>query len=90
MPFIKQGSHVDLIAGPFAGRFGIVRDLMVCDTSGEPMLGVDVYHGERGRFVYGLAFKDQFKRRQLKPITREMLELALCGQEIEEAERLAA
>ena len=62
--FIEQGSHVDILAGPYAGWRGIVRKIRICDETQKLLIGVDVINPAIAGFDLMLFEPIQLKRRR--------------------------
>lgn len=90
--FIEQGSHVDIMAGPYAGRRGIVRKIRICDETQKLLIGVDVINPAIAGFDLMLFEAIQIKRRRHMTATEferfEML-YAACSLERESRETAA-
>lgn len=85
MAFIKSGTHVEIAAGAFVGCYGIVREFTLEDIGAIVLVTVEFWRGSAGQFETAFFKPEELKRRQLKPITREMIELAMVGQALEGA-----
>lgn len=88
--FIEQGSFVDIMDGSYAGRWGIVRKIRICDQTQNLLIGVDVINPATADFDLVLVDKDWIKgRRRMTPVERERFELlyVACTAEREERER---
>lgn len=67
--FIDQGTPVDVVAGPYAGRFGVVSKIRIfVDESRlihDVMIFCELFNHESGVFDYLVTEASQLKRRRL-------------------------
>lgn len=80
--FIKRGSHVEIVDGVDSGCFGVVRDFIAEDVSGEVLVMVEFWRGESGQFLKWFFAVGQIRRRVLRPAEKEEFELAVIAQEL--------
>lgn len=88
--FIDQGSFVDVVDGPLAGRRGVVRKIRIEDQTGAVLVGVDLINPGTGGFDLMLFAPLELKRTKLTPAQLERMHLIYAAFTIEREEMEAA
>lgn len=87
MPFIKEGDHVDIVGGPWAGRVGVVKRIAIDDTCGQALVFVDALKANGWEFETGFVAPLEIKRRKLTSRQVERLDLMHQSHLMEEEDR---